>query len=68
MPWPHTLTATPWRCAEPSSPMSLPAPAKRRRLPDAALVIAVSALVMLVQVTTQLFNGLELKLYDVAST
>ncbi|QCB48800.1 serine/threonine-protein kinase [Hydrogenophaga sp. PAMC20947] len=35
---------------------------------DAVLVIAVMALVVLAQVTTQLFNGLELKLYDVAST
>jgi CHASE2 domain-containing sensor protein/predicted Ser/Thr protein kinase len=35
---------------------------------DAMLVIAVLALVVLAQVTTQLFNGLELKLYDVAST
>ena len=69
MLWPHTFTAAPSRSAEPSSPMSLPAPPKRRRrLPDAALVVAISALVILVQVTTQLFTGLELKLYDVAST
>ncbi len=32
------------------------------------LVTVVLALVILAQVTTQLFNGLELKLYDVAST
>ena len=51
--------------------MSSPAPTarpRRRRISDAVLVTAVMALVILVQVTTQLFNGLELKLYDVAST
>ena len=50
-----------------SSP-PLTARRRRRRISDAVLVTAVMALVILVQVTTQLFNGLELKLYDVAST
>jgi eukaryotic-like serine/threonine-protein kinase len=35
---------------------------------DAVLVAVVMALVVLLQVTTPLFNGLELKLYDAAST
>ena len=51
-----------------SNPLPQPRGRRRHRFSDAWLALVVAAGVILVQIASQFFTGLELKLYDAAST